>query len=84
MGVVKRQEPLLIEEGETKKGGLNERQWAAVCFTDEMTRNVKVRDETFEKVRGLFSEREVVELTAIVSLSPYSISGLSVFVSGVG
>ncbi|CCC12429.1 unnamed protein product [Sordaria macrospora k-hell] len=67
LGVVKRQEPLLIEEGDQKKGGLNERQWAAVCFTDEMTRNVKVRDETFEKVRGLFSEREVVELTAIIA-----------------
>ncbi|EAA28626.2 hypothetical protein GE21DRAFT_7120 [Neurospora crassa] len=67
LGVVKRQEPLLIEEGDQKKGGLNERQWAAVCLTDEMTRNVKVRDETFERVRELFSEREVVELTAIIA-----------------
>ncbi|KAK3946655.1 AhpD-like protein, partial [Pseudoneurospora amorphoporcata] len=67
LGVVKRQKPLLIEEGEQKKGGLNERQWAAVCLTDEMTRNVKVRDSTFEEVRKLFSEREVVELTAIIA-----------------
>ncbi|KAK3402797.1 AhpD-like protein [Sordaria brevicollis] len=67
LGVVKRQEPLLIEEGAQKKGGLNERQWAAVCLTDEMTRNVKVRDSTFEEVRKLFSEREMVELTAIIA-----------------
>lgn len=46
--------------------GLTEKQWAVVCYTDEMTRNVQVRDETFRRMRELFGEREMVEITATV------------------
>jgi hypothetical protein len=63
-------------EGELRLGerpeGLSEKQWAVVCYTDEMTRNVQVKDETFEVLRGLFGEREVVEITATVGASFFS------------
>lgn len=32
-----------------------------------MTRNVRVADETFDLLKSLFSEREVVEITATVA-----------------
>lgn len=38
-----------------------------LCLADEMTRNVEVADETFAVVRGLFAEREVVEIVATVA-----------------
>ncbi|KAK4113701.1 hypothetical protein N656DRAFT_823217 [Canariomyces notabilis] len=49
------------------KGVLTEKQWAVVCYTDEMTRNVQVREETFQRMRELFNEREIVEITATVA-----------------
>jgi alkylhydroperoxidase family enzyme len=55
------------EEGGQGKEGFEERQWLALVYTDEMTRNVQVREETFELVKRVFSEREVVELTATVA-----------------
>lgn len=58
-------EVILGETGAPK--GLTEEQWAVVCFTDEMTRNVQVRDETFAKMRALFGEREVVEIVATIA-----------------
>ncbi|KAK5652447.1 hypothetical protein OQA88_10491 [Cercophora sp. LCS_1] len=66
--VVKRQEECIL--GHETPGGLTEKQWAVVCYTDEMTRNVHVRDGTFERLRGLFGEQEVVEITATVSVLP--------------
>ncbi|KAK4151418.1 AhpD-like protein [Chaetomidium leptoderma] len=70
-------------EGEGQRGGtplvlagegkqerpedLTEKQWAVVCYADEMTRNVQVRDETFARLRELFGEREIVEITATVA-----------------
>ncbi|KAJ3041552.1 hypothetical protein HDV00_009028 [Rhizophlyctis rosea] len=64
-GVVKRD--VVFDVGgrpEEWRGLVDERVWAVLCFTDEMTRNVRVRDETFEVLKRLFSEREVVEITA--------------------
>lgn len=49
------------------QGGLSERQWVVLCVADEMTRNVEVSEGTFEKARGLFAEREVVEIVATVA-----------------
>lgn len=46
---------------------LSEKQWVVLVYTDEMTRNVQVREETFGKLKGLFSDREVVEITGTVS-----------------
>lgn len=63
--VVKREGPL---GGEGKgEGGLSEKQWAVLVYTDEMTRNVQVADETFERIKGLFNEQEVTEITATVA-----------------
>jgi alkylhydroperoxidase family enzyme len=67
MEVVKREGEFVLGEGEVP-GELSEKQWAVVCYTDEMTRNVQVREGTFERLRGLFGEREVVEITATVGV----------------
>jgi alkylhydroperoxidase family enzyme len=65
MEAVKREGECVLE-GETQPKGLSERQWAVVCYADEMTRNVQVKEGTFERLRGLFGEREIVEITATV------------------
>ncbi|KAG7146581.1 hypothetical protein HYQ46_013311 [Verticillium longisporum] len=57
-------EPSVAAEGTDLFG---EGQWAALLLADEMTRDVQVSDETFAKVKGLFGEREVVELVATVA-----------------
>ncbi|KAK3941255.1 AhpD-like protein [Diplogelasinospora grovesii] len=69
LAVVKDPNPLVLAEagGEQKRGDLTEKQWVVLCYADEMTRNVQVKDETFGKLRGMFSEREVVEITATVA-----------------
>lgn len=46
---------------------LSERQWAVLLFTDESTRNVQVADKTFALLKSLFSDQEVVEITATVA-----------------
>jgi alkylhydroperoxidase family enzyme len=55
--------------GERPQDLLNERQWAALLYTDEMTRNVQIKDETFALVKSLFNDQEVVELTTTVSIT---------------
>lgn len=59
------------QEGELaeveKPAALNDRQWAVLLYTDEMTRNVQVRDETFARLKSLFDDRDVVEITGTVS-----------------
>lgn len=52
--------------------GLSEKQWIVCRFTDEMTRTVKVSDETFADARKHFSESEVVELVSTVRGSKLS------------
>lgn len=51
---------------------LSEKQWAVLVYTDEMTRNVQVKDETFDLLRNYFNEQEVVEITATVRCSSLS------------
>ncbi|KAK1770953.1 carboxymuconolactone decarboxylase [Phialemonium atrogriseum] len=65
-GVVGREGPLELGDGEASEG-FSERQWAVLVYADEMTRNVQVREETFARLKGLFSEKEVVEITATVA-----------------
>ncbi|KAI1486569.1 AhpD-like protein [Biscogniauxia mediterranea] len=75
MGVVRRE--VLVEEegsgkedggdGDDRRGGLGDREWAVLRYADEMTRNVRVGDGLFEEMRALFSEREIVEITATVA-----------------
>jgi len=67
MAVVKREEALDLSSSSQIHAGLNEKQWVVLCYTDEMTRNVNVKDETFARLRGLFDEKEVVEITATVA-----------------
>ncbi|RYP19162.1 hypothetical protein DL765_003477 [Monosporascus sp. GIB2] len=70
-GVVRREGPLgggaaEEDEEEWRTVGLSEKMWAALRVADEMTRNVSVRDETFDALRRCCSEREVVEVVATV------------------
>lgn len=46
-----------------EKDGLDERHAAVCAYTDAMTKGVLVKDAVFAKVKGLFSEKEVVEIT---------------------
>lgn len=55
------------ELGGERPGALDEKQWAVLKYTDEMTRNVQVDDATFAQLKGLFTDKEVVEITATVS-----------------
>ncbi|KAI0098939.1 AhpD-like protein [Nemania sp. FL0031] len=50
-----------------REDGLGEKEWAVLCYADEMTRNVRVEEETFARLRGVCGEREVVEVTATVA-----------------
>ena len=68
MEAIKDGAPLTIPGRPAGADGLNDQQWAALVYCDEMTRNVEVKDETFKAVREHFSEREIVELTATVCL----------------
>lgn len=46
---------------------LNDKQWAVLLYTDEMTRAVKVTDDTFNLLKSHFSDQEVTEITATVA-----------------
>jgi alkylhydroperoxidase family enzyme len=67
------------EELAERPAELSEKQWAVLLYTDEMTRNVQVKDETFDRLRDYFNEQEIVEITATVrqSLVPLEPSNLS-------
>jgi hypothetical protein len=53
---------------DTRISDFTEKQWVALLVTDEMTRDVRVSDETFAMGCNLFTEKELVELVATVSL----------------
>lgn len=48
--------------------GFDERHAAVTAYVDAMTRDVVVKNAVFDKVKGLFSEREVVEITVSTGL----------------
>lgn len=58
---------VVAELNPTGPGALDEREWAVLRYADAMTRDVSVDQRVFDEVRGLFSEREVVEITATVA-----------------
>lgn len=66
MELVKTRAGALGDAGKPE-GGLSEKQWAVLCIADEMTRNVEVSEGTFAVVKGLFEEREVVEIVSTVA-----------------
>ncbi|KND88921.1 hypothetical protein TOPH_06508 [Tolypocladium ophioglossoides CBS 100239] len=54
-------------DGTDRPQELSEKLWAVLLYTDEMTRNVQVKDETFALVKSLFNDQEVVEITATIA-----------------
>lgn len=46
---------------------LNPRQVAVFRYTDAMTKNITVPESIFEELRRLFTEKEIVEITATVA-----------------
>jgi alkylhydroperoxidase family enzyme len=49
-------------------GCFNERERAALAYTDAMTRDVNVPDSVFVALRKHFNERQIVELTVLVGV----------------
>jgi len=84
MDVCKDPAPLVLEAGCPEGSGLTEKQWVVLCYADEMTRSVEVREETAERVRGEFGERGTVEVTATVSFRFFLLFFLGVFYVGSG
>lgn len=60
-----------LDQGKCEKndgeGGLSEKEWAVLVYTDAMTKDVEVSEETWAVVRKWFGETEMVELTATVA-----------------
>jgi alkylhydroperoxidase family enzyme len=48
--------------GREGEGGLSLTQWKVMRVVDEMTKSVKVKDGTFDALRGVLNERQIVEL----------------------
>ena len=44
----------------------NDEERAVLQYTDEVTQNVKVTDHTFDRVKNLFNEQAIVELTITI------------------
>lgn len=61
--------PQKKEEGAEKDvgTGLSEAQWAVLDYTDAMTRNVRVSDEVFARLKQWFGKQEIVEITATIA-----------------
>jgi 4-carboxymuconolactone decarboxylase len=49
-----------------KSGNFNEQEQAVLRYTDEVTKNIRVKDDTFAAVRNFLSEEGVVELTTAI------------------
>jgi AhpD family alkylhydroperoxidase len=49
----------------------SERERAALAYTQEVTRERKASDATFERLRAHFSEKEIVELTWLNAVGNY-------------
>lgn len=56
-----------LKDREFDGSGLDDKHLAVYEYTNAMTIGVIVREPLFEKVKSLFNEREVVELTATVA-----------------
>ena len=49
-----------------KSGKFSEQEKVVLRYTDEMTQNIRVKDDTFASIRSFFSEEGIVELTATI------------------
>lgn len=56
-------------KGEVQHGQdeLSEKEAAVLRYTDEVTVDVKVKDDTFESLNKHFNDREILELTTVVA-----------------
>ena len=60
----------VVRESRGERGertALNQKQWAVLGYADQMTRQIEVDDEVFERLQALFTEQEIVEITATVA-----------------
>ncbi|CAK7271178.1 hypothetical protein SEPCBS119000_004468 [Sporothrix epigloea] len=68
LAVLLRETPFALSDTTVVDAGLlTALQWAALVYTDEMTRNVAVADATFAHLQTLLNERQIVELTAVIA-----------------
>lgn len=44
----------------------DEQERAVLYYTDEVTQNIRVKDDTFAKLRGFLNEQKIVELTLTI------------------
>lgn len=49
-----------------KSGKYNEQERAVLQYTDEVTQNIRVKDDTFAAVRSFLNEEGIVELTTTI------------------
>lgn len=49
-----------------KSKNFNEQERAVLVYTDEVTKNIRVKDDTFAAVRNFLNEEGIVELTATI------------------
>jgi alkylhydroperoxidase family enzyme len=67
-GSVEKTELLRNPDAAAKKSDVfDEEEIATILLATEMTRDVRIKDETFAKCRKLFNDTEVVELVATVA-----------------
>lgn len=52
--------------GAQKWEGFSDKQWAVIRYADAMTKDVKVSEDVFAELKKVFSDQEVVEITATV------------------
>jgi alkylhydroperoxidase family enzyme len=61
----------LGETVEAKAGVFTDKELAVIRFVKEYSAHKKVSDETFENLRKLFSETEIVEIVAMNAIEQY-------------
>lgn len=60
--------PLPAGAAKARSGrGLTTQQWAVLDYTDQMTKLVQVDDAVAKRLREVFEDRQVVEVTAVVA-----------------
>ena len=56
-----------LAKAATENVWLDEKKLAVLRYTDEVTVDVKVQNDTFERQKGLFTDRQVLEITTVVA-----------------
>lgn len=51
----------------SSQGALDDKEWVVLRYADAMTRSIDVPQSVFDELKKLFSEQEVVEITATVA-----------------